>query len=281
MITFTFETVFYFMNPRFLLSFILFTLLTLIGNGQELTDDMPKIFYRNERTFGFQINTNGWGLGFRYGDRINYFEKRIYEVDLSLLKHEKEIKSSSTYISSESFVFGKLNYAFDLRLGYGKQNEIFSKRDPGSVAVRYFYSIGPSVAILKPIYYEILYPVSDSLYGVREEKFNADIHTSGDIKGKASFFEGIDELTLVPGAYFKFGFNFEFSQAETLIHSIEAGIMIQAYLDQLEIMAVEDNQQFYFTLFASYKFGRVVNAQEISDSYLKKRKQRFRLLNWL
>ncbi len=281
MITFTLETVFYYMNPRFLLLLIFFLLLTSVGICQEITGEMPKIFYRNERTFGFQINTNGWGLGYRYGDRINYFEKRIYEVDLSLIKHEKEIKSASTYISSESFVFGKLNYVFDLRLGYGKQNELFSKRDPGSIAVRYFYSIGPSVAILKPIYYEILYPVSDSLYGVTQEKFNADIHTSGDIKGKASFFDGIDEIKFVPGVYFKLGFNFEFSQDETLIHSLEAGIMLQAYLDQLEIMAVEDNQQFYFTLFASYKFGRVVNAQEISESYLKKRKKRFRLFNWL
>ena len=268
------------MNPRFLLLFAYFLLQALIVYSQDIPDNIPKIFYRNEKTLGVQINTNGWGIGYRYGDRINYFEKRLYEVDLSIIKHSKEIKSSSTFISSKSFVFGKLNYVFDLRVGYGKQNEIFSKRDPGSVAVRYFYSVGPSVAILKPYYYEVAYPHGSDSVGISIQRFNS-IHTSGEVSGKASFFEGIDEISLIPGAYFKVGFNFEFSQAETLIHSLETGIMLQAYLDQLDIMAVDDNQQFFFTLFASYKFGKVVNAQEISDTYLKKRKKKLKIFNWL
>lgn len=269
------------MNLKFPLLVIIILILSINAYCQETPEDMPRIFYRNEKTFGLQINTNGWGLGYRFGDRINYFEKRNYEIDLSFIKHSKEIKSSSSFLTTESFVFGKLNYVFDLRAGYGKQNEMFGKRDPGSVAIRYFYSIGPSVAILKPIYYEILYPVNDSTYGIRKEKFNPDIHTSGDINGKSSFFDGIDEIKLVPGVYLKAGINFEFSQSETLIHALEAGVMIQAYLNSLEIMAVDDNQQFYFTLFVSYRFGKIANAQEISDSYLKKRKKKLRILNWL
>ncbi len=268
------------MNLRFLLSIVILSNF-ITAYGQDLTENMPKIFYKNEKAIGVQLNTNGWGIGYRYGDRINYFEKRIYEVDFSIIKHPKEVKSSSTFISSESFVFGKLNYVFDLRVGYGKQNEMFSKRDPGSVAIRYYYSVGPSVAIQKPIYYEILYPVNDSVYGIRKEKFNADIHTSGDINGKTSFFDGIDEISLVPGAFFKFGINFEFSQSETLIHALEAGAMVQTYLDNLEIMDVDDNQQLYFTLFVSYRFGKIINAQEISEEYLKRRKKRYKLFNRL
>jgi hypothetical protein len=254
--------------------------LFLKGYSQELQGEVPKVFYKNEKTLGLNLNTNGWGIGYRFGDRINYFEKRIYEVDFSILKHPKEVKSSSAF-SSESFVFGKLNSVFDLRLGYGKQNEMFSKRDPGSVAVRYFYSVGASVAFLKPIYYEVLYALNDSVYGIQEEKFNADIHTSGDINGKSSFFTGFSEIKVVPGAYFKTGFNFEFSQTETIIHALEAGVMIQAYLQDLEIMAVDDNQQFYLTLFLSYRIGKIVNAQDISSDYLKKRKKKLRFLNWL
>ena len=135
--------------------------------------------------------------------------------------------------------------------------------------------------MLKPIYYEILYPLNDSVYGVREERFNPDIHTSGDISGKSSFFDGFDEIKLIPGVYLKAGVNFEFSQSETLIHALEAGVMIQAYLNDLEIMAVDDNQQYYFTLFVSYRFGKIVNAQEISENYLKKRKKKFKIFNWL
>ena len=236
---------------------------------------MPKIFYRNEKTVALSVLTNGWGLGYRYGSRINYYEKRNYEIDFSAIKHSKEIKSASIFLVSESFVFGKLNSVFDLRFGFGKQNEIYGKGDKGSVAVRYFYSIGPSVAFLKPIYYEI-YSVNDT---VIEETFNPDIHDSSNIRGKASFFTGFSEIKLVPGAFFKAGINFEFSQSETRIHAIEAGVMLQAYLNSLEIMAVNDNQQFFFTLFVSYRFGKIVNAQEISEDYLKKRKKKIRIFN--
>jgi len=243
---------------------------------------MLKIFYRNEKTLAVNLNSNGWGLGYRYGNRINYFEKYIYEFDFSVIKHPKEINSSNaSFLSSESFVFGKLNSVFDIRLGYGKQNEIFSKRERKSVAVRYFYSVGPSVAFLKPVYYDILYPINDSVYGIREEKFNPAIHTSDDINGRASFFKGFDEIKLVPGLFAKTGFNFEFSQKENIIHAIEAGIIIQAYLKSLDIMAVDDNQQFYFTLFISYRIGKVVNAQQISPEYLKRRKKKLKIFNWL
>ncbi|NOQ26403.1 MAG: hypothetical protein GQ564_13680 [Bacteroidales bacterium] len=260
------------MDLRFLiLVFFIFTL-SLNSYCQEIPENVPEIFYRNEKSLGFQLNTNGWGLGYRYGSRINYFEKQNYEIDFSIIKHPKEIKSSS-YYSSNSFVFGKLNSVFDLRIGYGKQNEIHSKRDPGSIAIRYFYSFGPSIAIQKPIYYEI----ADG-FDVQIEKFT-DVHSPDEIKGKASFFEGFDEINVIPSAYIKTGFNFEFSQRETIIHALEAGIMFQAFLNDLEIMDVDDNQQFYFTLFVSYRFGKIVNAQEISEDYLKKRKKRIKLFN--
>ena len=111
-----------------LLLFLFFILLSFFAYPQDLPDDMPKIFYRNEKTIALNLNSNGWGLGYRYGSRINFFEKRIYEIDFSVIKHPKEINlSNASFLSSESFVFGKLNSVFDFRFGYGKQNEIFAK----------------------------------------------------------------------------------------------------------------------------------------------------------
>lgn len=257
--------------------FLLIFALVAFANSLFAQSDLAgtsKIFYRNEKTVALNLSTNGWGLGYRYGSRLNYFEKRLYEVEFSIVKHPKEIKTSSTFMSSESFVFGKLNSVYDLRFAYGKQNELYGKGDKRSVAIRYFYSFGPSVAFLKPIYYEINDPVNDT-FRIKTEKFNPDIHTSGDINGKASYFTGFNEMKLVPGAFLKLGFNFEFSQSEVTVHALEVGAMLQAYTNSLEIMAVDDNQQFFLTLFVCYRIGRIVNAQEISEDYLKKRKRRF------
>ncbi|MBI9053880.1 MAG: hypothetical protein JEY96_08695 [Bacteroidales bacterium] len=261
------------MRFRFYFLVIQFMLFANILFSQEGISDVPNIFYRNEKTVAFNLSTNGWGLGYRYGSRINYLEKRLYEAEFSIIKHSKEIKSTS--FRSESFVFGKLNSVYDLRFGYGKQNEMFSKADIGSVAIRYFYTFGPSVAFLKPIYYDI--EPRDTTMDVKEQRFNADIHDSGNIRGKSSFFKGFDEIKIVPGAFVKAGINVEFSQSETLIHALEAGVMVQAYTNSLEIMDVDDNQQFFFTLFVCYRFGKVVNAQEVSDNYFEKRKRKFRI----
>jgi len=263
---------FYYMKCKFFFLVILFSFSVNILYSQEDISDSPSIFYKNEKSLSFNLSTNGWGLGYRYGSRINYLEKRLYEVEFSIIKHSKEIKSTS--LSSESFVFGKLNSVYDLRFGYGKQNEMFSKADLGSVAIRYFYTVGPSIAFLKPIYYDI---VQDTSQDVIEQRFNADIHTSGAINGKSSYFKGFDEIKIVPGAFVKAGFNVEFSQSETVIHALEAGVMVQAYTNSLEIMDVDDNQQFFFTLFVCYRFGKVVNAQEISDNYFEKRNRKFRI----
>lgn len=262
------------MQLRYLI-LLLFIIVHVNLYSQE-NNNAPKIFYKNERTFSVNLLTNGWGIGYRYGNRINYFEKKIYELDVSLIKHPKEVKSSASWFNSESFVFGKLNYVFDIHAGLGRQNEIFSKRDPGSISVKYFYTIGASIALLKPIYYKIYYAYPDTSF-VKEEKFSSGIHTASDISGKASFFKGFDEIKIVPGAYIKAGVNFEFSQNETRLHIIELGAIFQAYSKTLEIMAVDDNQQFLFSLFISYRFGKVINAQNISEEYLKKRKKKFKL----
>jgi len=246
--------------------------------AQEDLSSIPKIFYRNEKTISLNFSTNSWGLGYRYGSRINYFEKRLYEVEFSNIKHSKEIKSTSTFLSPESFVFGKLHSVYDLRFSYGKQNELYGKKDKGSVAIRYFYSVGPSIAFLKPIYYKINHLVNDTIQ-ISEEKFNPDIHTSDRISGKASYFKGFDEMKIVPGVFIKLGINFEFSQSDVVVHALEAGAMFQAYTNSLELMAVDDNQQFFFTLFICYRIGKIVNAQEISDEYFKKRKKGIRIFN--
>jgi len=58
---------------------------------------------------------------------------------------------------------------------------------------------------------------------------------------------------------------------------LEAGVMFQAYLKDLDLMAVDDNQQFLFVLFLSYRIGRIVNAQDISEDFYKRRKKKFKL----
>lgn len=245
---------------KLILLFPFLILFSSTGFAQGELDDQQKIFFRNEQSVGLLFNSTGWGLSLRYGKRINYLNKRLYEVDFSNIKHPKEIKTTNPYFpNNRGFVFGKLNLFMNLRAGMGHQREVFKKIDRGGIAVRYFASAGPSLGFYKPIYYEVLYLYFPGEYEIKIEKFSEAIHQSSDIYGRASFLKGFDEIKFVPGAYVKLGLNFEYSKTDQVIHALEVGVTFDTFTKKIPIMASEDNKQFFFALFVSYRFGRIVD----------------------
>ena len=247
---------------KLILLFPFLILFSSTGFAQGELDDQQKIFYRNEQSVGLLFYSTGWGLSLRYGKRINYLNKRLYEVDFSNIKNPKEIKTTNPYFpNNRGFVFGKLNLFMNLRAGIGHQREVFKKTDRGGIAIRYFGSAGPSLGFYKPIYYEVLYTPSTFEYEIKIEKFSEAIHQPTEIYGRASFFKGFDEIKFVPGAYVKLGLNFEYSKIDRVIHAVEVGVAFDAFTKKIPIMASEYNKQFFFALFVSYRFGRIVDSK--------------------
>lgn len=245
---------------RVALVFFILIISSSVGNSQGEIDIQQKAFYRNEKSIGLMLNSTGYGLSLRYGKRINFFDKKIFEVDISILKHPKEYKTTNpSFPNNRRFVFGKLNFAFTIRGGMGFQHMIFKKIDQGGIAIRYIISGGPSFGFYKPIYYDVLYSVSLYESEIRSEKFNVSIHYPQDIYRPSSFFKGVDEIKIVPGAYGKIGMNFEYSKLDRTIHAIEIGFTFDAFLKKIPIMASEDNHRFFPAFFVSYRFGRIID----------------------
>ena len=245
-------------------------------------DAQQRVFYRNEWSVAFMLNSNGFGGNYRYGQHVDAANKRLYEVDLVYLKDPKEYKSYTYNPGSNTrYVDGKKNLAVNFRIGYGKQHEQFRKHDAGGIAIRYFYNFGPSVALLKPIYYEIV----KSQFGERgnilpPDKYNSQWTAKNIyIMGRASFFKGFDEISFVPGVFGKFGYNFEFSTNDRIVHALEVGAIAEGFIKKIEIMDftnpyirqtdVAKNRQLFLTLFISYRFGRIVDPYEV-----KKKRER-------
>jgi hypothetical protein len=112
--------------------------LPLVHSQGDLSND-PVVYYRNERSFAFKLNTNGWGLNYMEGRRINYLNKKLIEFEFSTLKDPKEVKiSNPIYDTPGNFVFGKTNSVILLKAGIGRQREIYKKADMGGISVRYF-----------------------------------------------------------------------------------------------------------------------------------------------
>ena len=249
-------------------------------------DFQPKVFYRNEWSIAAMLNSNGFGANYRYGKRINADNKRLFEVDFAYMKDPKEQKSYALAwyngSSPSRYVHGKKNLAFDFRFGYGKQHEISRKYDLGGIAIRYFYNFGPSVILLKPIYYDTV----DGQELLKPGKFDVTWDQKNiRILGRASFFKGFNEIRPLPGAFAKFGFNFDFGKQDRVVHALETGIIAEGFIKKVEIMdftylgsepkKVAQNQQFFLTLFVSYRFGKIVDPYEV-----KKKRERSREISY-
>lgn len=247
---------------KLLITAVLFVTGVNYAFGQGELDEQQKVFFRNERTGAIYIGTDGYGLSYREGKRINYLNKRLIEFDIGHLVHPKEVRLSNPYYQTPgSFVFGKTNSVFFLRGGLGRQHEIFKKADLGGIAIRYFFSGGPVIAFCKPIYYKILDPVNGqgTEFKIIQEKFDITKHDPTMIYGKSNYFKGFNEMKLKPGIYVKGGFNFEYSKQDKIIHAIEIGAQVNAFAQKIPIMATETNKAVYFSLFASYRFGVVID----------------------
>ncbi len=235
--------------------FLLVGFLLLAGStgllAQGEIDTQRKIFYNNERTFSFSLNSNGFSANFQYAKRIDGFNKRLYSADFSLYKDLKEERI--TYTSK--YVYGKLNHVYALRGGIGNQRELFGKRDKGGIAIRFFYLGGFSIGLIKPIYYDILYSNTNQ---IKEEKFVYGKHFFGDIMGTSPYFRGLNEISVSPGAFVKSGVSFEYSAKEKKVRALEAGLCFDAYLLEVPIMAVDKNRHFFFAIFLTYRFGKIV-----------------------
>ena len=243
---------------------IIVAFVNLGGFSQGEIDDKGNLLFQNERSLGINMHSNGWGVDFRSGKWLDAFKKRIFSGAIIFLKDAKEYKENPRAPHYPKFVFGKENSFFLIRGGYGFQKEIYSKFDKGGIAIRYHYYGGPTFGFLKPIYYRRITGINqeNNTYITEEQKFNKDnIHSPYDILSKASFIKGFDEMKIRVGLFLECGISFEFSQSKQKLNAIEAGICCNVYNKRIQIMAIEKPKWFFFSLYASYRFGKITDAR--------------------
>ncbi len=228
--------------------------LTRLNNGEDLN-----VLYRNESSFGFYVHSaGGFGLAYRRGVHVTGKRKRMFEIEASNFKHPKEVKSVSYHENSKGYVYGKLNSIFLIRPGVGYQNILFQKSDKKSVEIRYSYFLGATIAFAKPIYLEIShnYSTTGSLGTITTERYNPDVHKPEDILGKASFFKGIGNTKIYPGAYAKASLSFEYGDRFNSLKAIETGVIADIYPNAIPMMAFNKKQDILFSLYLKFILGK-------------------------
>jgi len=210
-------------------------------------DNEIKEFYRNERTLALEVNSQGWGFGFRYGRRINGTKKQLYSIDAISVRHLREVKLST---QTGRFIYGKLNSLYSIQATTGLQKEHFRKFDKGGVAIRSILQAGISTAFIIPYYY-LVYNKDGEKEPSRYNPDNTDIYSR-------AFLYGIPETKILPGIATRIATNFEFSKTDKKIQALELGIHAHAYISKIRLMASNDARFWFVNLFIAYRFGKII-----------------------
>ena len=206
------------MMTRFFLPLIMWLMLPALcapmaawGQGDNAgSGEAKKTVFTHRWEMGLTLHTRGMGGHIERGAYRGVGKVSTWSLEVVSMKHPKEVRSfNPVYEQAKSYVFGKVNSAYMVRLGWGKRTIATPKLRNGAVAIGWKYAFGPSLSLTKPVYLEIGYPDIPYSY-VLIERYDPTIHGTDDIYGRAGALNGILELTPQPGAFARVAVDFEY-----------------------------------------------------------------------
>ena len=228
--------------------------------GDENKPIDERLVYSRQNTYKVAIHSQGFGLGFKVGKIKSIRLTRNWEGEIISLHSLKEIKTLniSTY-NTRPFVYGKLNYAYVIRFGWGEDRLIFGKPYWGGIETRWTYGVGASLALLKPYYYYVIaYEPNDS--GGYIEKIEEQTFEHGlNILGRSSFTKGIGQTKVSPGVNASLGLSFDIAKSRTKVQSIDINVIAECFPLGVSIMDSERNKWLFVTFMLSYNWGSRFN----------------------
>jgi hypothetical protein len=184
----------------------------------------------------------------------------MFEANLLEMKDAKEIKTVNIYVTNnKSYIYGKMNALYILRLGAGQQLMLNRKPYFGGVELRVLYGGGLSMGFAKPVYLQILKVDGSSLITIVTERYDPDKHFNDNIYGRAPFTKGFDRLKPYPGIYVKGGLSIDFGTMNQKPKIVEVGAVLDMYAKPVPIMAFKHPDQFFLTLYISFGLGKRYN----------------------
>jgi hypothetical protein len=215
-----------------------------------------------EISVGFRLNSNGWSIfsdigkvkaeDMKHADMFHNI--RLYQVEFSEKKDPREIKSTSANGSgSNTYIYGKINNFYAVKLGWGGRKMFVGKPDPGTVSIHWVNAGGLSVGLLKPYYLNVYSDPTAIKYSESTKEQYLDQNL---VEGSAGFSKGLSEVKIIPGAHFKSALHFDFSANRKNVIGVEAGANVEYYSQAVLLMAGQKPQSLFLDIFLAFQFGR-------------------------
>jgi len=215
-----------------------------------------------------RLHTNGWSGGLYYLRQKSPGRKVLWQLHLAELKHEKEVKQQRTdqafgYLGkSAPYIFGKINNAYTLQLGYGREQVLLPALLDGNMSVSLRYSAGPALALLKPYYLRLIYveytpELVAHLQTERYTEANSSHFLDAElIQGKEQWSKGLGEIKYIPGLFAELAFTIEPERPKSFVKTISVGGNAAFYTSGLEIMAERKAYPYQASFFVGLALGK-------------------------
>lgn len=221
----------------------------------------PKVISK-EWSMGYRLNSNGWSIYSELGKlktndvkHIDMFHSvKFLQFEIGEKKDPRQEKFKNENVAangSNSYVYGKINNFYQLKLGAGYRKLLAGKPEEGSISIHWTTSVGGSLGLLKPYYLN----VSGSGVIKYSEDDEKKFLNNNYILGGAGFSSGLGELTYVPGGYLRSALHFDFSSQKKTLIAVEAGVNGEYYSSEVKLMAYNAPVTSFYEMFVSVQIG--------------------------
>jgi hypothetical protein len=227
-------------------------------NSLARQDEEGVLSFNKQTAFGIQLRTNGYGAFLELGRSRSPRFTNLYLLEISEIKHPKEEKvtnaNSPNAFFANSFVYGKINNFYQVKLGFGQQYVFGQKGNKNGVAVLAIVHGGLSMGLLKPYYIQVQ-ETSSGLRDIKYESADSLNFLLGNIVGGSGLGKGWSELKLRPGAFVKTSLRFDFGRFNETIQALEIGMSLDAYASKIPQMVLNEPRRLFFQGHFALVFG--------------------------
>lgn len=228
------------------------------------------VLYPDAKSYGIKIAAHGWNVIYSKSKAIHFTKAWVREEEFGMLRHPKEQKQQSInrYVKSDlrsrSYVLGKINSLYTLRLRYGYIYKLAEKASRSGVEVSAKITGGAVLGILKPYHLDLFYPSTtpddQNFLIVTNQKYTTqnlrDFINPTHIYGYSGFYNGFLGIRPLPGATACASLTFDWSGYEDKIKQIETGVMLDAFAFKAPLMLQTNNHKFFPSVFLSVQMGK-------------------------
>jgi hypothetical protein len=219
------------------------------------------LVFNKQGSFSFKFNSDGWGMFYERGKYKTVTKTNLWWIELGEHKHPKEekvptISASGGFLIVSSYIYGKRNNFYNLKLGFGQQKLIGGKGNKNGVAVSAIYGGGLTAGLLKPYYIEIQNPTTNKQEQIKYDNNDNLFLDPTIILGRGGLTKGFGEMKFVPGAHVRTALRFDYGRYNEVVSALEVGLNAEYYSQKMPILLLNKEKPFFFNAYVALTFGK-------------------------